>query len=85
MITRRAFLGAILATASLLVLPAAAPLQEPVDEQRPSLETSWEQNGDIHTVKTDCTRYPSLTQCATAHKRAIEIMKKVLAEDGVLH
>jgi len=58
--------------------------QEPGgDEERPVLETTWQDSeGNAHTVKTDCNRYTSTTNCANAHKRAVEILKRVMASLG---
>lgn len=73
-----AFLSAWALFMGVVSAPAA---QEPSDESRPVLESSWQDNdGNTHVVRTDCRRYTSVTRCANAHKRAIEILKKVMAE-----
>lgn len=58
---------------------------QPADASNPTIfQTSWiDFQGNQHTVITDCSKYPSLTKCLEAHKRAVELMAKAFPKNGI--
>jgi hypothetical protein len=64
--------------AFLIVQPATADANPTV------FQTSWlDFQNNQHTVITDCSKYPSLTKCLEAHKRAVEIMAQAFPKSGI--
>jgi len=48
------------------------------------LSTSWSDiQNNVHTVTTDCDKFPTLTQCVTAHRAALKIMATAFPKSGL--
>ena len=42
------------------------------------LSTTWaDDQSNVHTVTTDCDKFPSLEDCVTAHQAALKIMSRI--------